>query len=107
MTDTSTVTAAEPVPTLTPVPPDTEACRRDRRGDVLAYAAIGFMFFIVVVLIFVKMDQFLHDILLVIIGAMVGIAKDVYGFQFGSSQGSQAKTDQLTAIVAAQNPPQA
>lgn len=92
MSDTSTVQPASPT---------VEACRRDRRGDVLAYAAIGFMFFIVIVLIFVHMDQFLHDILLVIIGAMVGIAKDVYGFQFGSSQGSQAKD----AIIAAQTAP--
>jgi hypothetical protein len=30
---------------------------------------------------------------------LVAIVKDVYGFEFGSSRGSEAKTEQLTTLM--------
>jgi hypothetical protein len=40
-----------------------------------------------------------RDILLILSGALVAIVKDVYGFEFGSSRGSEAKTEQLTQLM--------
>lgn len=36
-----------------------------------------------------------NDVLMVLLGAMVGIVKDLYGYYFGSSEGSQRKTELL------------
>lgn len=33
------------------------------------------------------------DVLLVVLGALVAIVKDVFGYYFGSSEGSQRKTE--------------
>jgi hypothetical protein len=40
-----------------------------------------------------------RDILLILSGALVAIAKDVYGFEFGSSRGSEVKTEQLGRLM--------
>jgi CDP-diglyceride synthetase len=37
------------------------------------------------------------DVLLIVVGALITIVKDVYGYYFGSSEGSARKTDLLAA----------
>ena len=37
------------------------------------------------------------DVVLVLIGALTGVVKDVYGFYFGSSSGSERKTEIMSA----------
>lgn len=82
--------------------PGVAECQRDRRGDVLAYAAVGYIGLFSAALMFKAISEGVTgNMLSVIAGAMVMIVKDVYGFQFGSSQGSQQKTDQLGAAVTA------
>lgn len=84
----------------TTTPQAVSDCRRDRRGDVLAYA-VTFAFIAVLILLIFKVvpEGNNRDLLLVLIGVLAGLIKDVYGFQFGSSQGSQNKTDQLTTVL--------
>lgn len=40
-----------------------------------------------------------RDILLVLLGVVAALVKDVYGYYFGSSDGSQRKTELLGGIV--------
>lgn len=40
-----------------------------------------------------------RDILLVLIGVVAALVKDVYGYYFGSSDGSQRKTELLGGIA--------
>lgn len=51
---------------------------------------------IVVFIIAQKPDQAVKDILLVVLGVLLGILKDFAGFQWGSSDGSKKKTDLLS-----------
>lgn len=39
------------------------------------------------------------DVLLILVGALVAIVKDVYGYYFGSSEGSAKKTELLAPPV--------
>lgn len=85
-----------------PVAPAVEACKRDRIKEVLAYSAVGTMI-LVIVLVFVKglpSDQAVLVIVGGIISSVMLNVKEVYGFVFGSSQGSQDKNDQIAAITA-------
>lgn len=78
----------------------TQAGRRNIRADVLAYAAVaGLISLIWVLLIHPIADGPARDMLLILSGALVAIVKDVYGFEFGSSRGSEAKTEQLGRLV--------
>lgn len=83
--------------------PAVEACKRDRIKEILAYAAV-FSMVLVILLVFLK-DLPKESAALEMIGGLVTAVllnvKEVYGFVFGSSQGSQDKTTQL----AAQTPP--
>jgi len=47
----------------------------------------------VYLLFFITMPDSSRDIILVIIGALVAVFKDVYGYYFGSSAGSTRKTE--------------
>jgi hypothetical protein len=78
----------------------TQAGRRNLRADILAYAAIGGLISLIwVLLVHTIAEGPARDILLILSGALVAIVKDVYGFEFGSSRGSEAKTEQLTALM--------
>lgn len=50
-------------------------------------------------LFMVPMPSLSRDIILVIIGALVATFKDVYGYYFGSSEGSTRKTELLKGRV--------
>ena len=74
--------------------------RRNLRADILAYAAIGGLISLIWVLLVHSIPEGpTRDILLILSGALVAIVKDVYGFEFGSSRGSEAKTEQLTNLM--------
>ena len=78
----------------------TQAGGRNIRADILAYAAIGGLISLIwVLLVHTIAEGPARDILLILSGALVAIVKDVYGFEFGSSRGSEAKTEQLTALM--------
>lgn len=65
-------------------------------------AVLGFFGSEVALLNIPSLSGPIKDILLILIGAQVTIVKDVYGYYFGSSEGSARKTEMLT-----QQPPQA
>lgn len=57
------------------------------RADVLAAAAMGAFVVVLITLLFWSPPTGpVHDTLLVLIGTLVGIVKDVYGYEFGASQ---------------------
>jgi hypothetical protein len=77
-----------------------QAGHRNIRADVLAYAAIGGLISLIWVLLVHSIPEGpTRDILLILSGALVAIVKDVYGFEFGSSRGSEVKTEQLARMV--------
>ena len=63
--------------------------KNNTRGDILAYLAVGALVADLVILSFMEVPRGNRDLLLVILGAMIAIVKDVYGFEFGSSKDSQ------------------
>jgi hypothetical protein len=77
-----------------------QAGRRNLRADILAYAAIGGLISLIWALLVRQIpDGPTRDILLILSGALVAIVKDVYGFEFGSSRGSEEKTEQLGRLM--------
>lgn len=66
-----------------------KAGRRNIRGDVLAYGALGALIVCILALFLFDVPQQSRDLLLVTLGALVAIVKDVFGFEFGSSKGSE------------------
>lgn len=67
-----------------------QAGRNNIRGDVLAYAAIGSLVLCIAALFFVERIPATNEKLLyLVIGSLIVIVKDVYGFEYGSSKGSE------------------
>lgn len=66
---------------------------------ILAYTSVIGFFTIIALLIFHPFPPETKDALLILLGALISTYKDVYGFFFGSSQGSEDKT----AILAGKN----
>jgi hypothetical protein len=76
------------------------ATGRNRRGDILAsIAIIGFFSILIFFFFGPEISSGERDIVLVMIGALIGIVTDIYGFEFGSSKdaarGTQALADYL------------
>ena len=65
------------------------AGRKNIRGDVLAYGALGALIMCILALFAFDVPPQSRDLLLVTLGALVAIVKDVFGFEFGSSKGSE------------------
>jgi len=65
---------------------------------VLAYIAVATLAFCIYMVGFRNLPDTGHDAMMILLGAVVGLAKDVYGYFFGSSSGSAAKD----RIIAAQ-----
>ena len=63
-----------------------------RELSLIAILAFVAMLFIVC---FAPVKDSAHDLLLVLLGTLVGVVKDVYCFYFGSSSGSERKTELL------------
>lgn len=88
------------------------AGRSNTRGNVMCYSAIGAFIACLGILFFAPIPAagVAHDILMAMIGVLAGIVKDLYGFEFGSSRGSDDKTGliaslSLTTAAALPQPP--
>lgn len=73
---------------------------RNRRGDILATLAIGGLLSTIAALIFgPDVEGLNRDLLLVTLGALIAIVKDVYGFEFGSSKDSARSINAVTQYL--------
>lgn len=69
---------------------------------ILAMIAIAAFFGVILVLIkSPEIPASVKDILFILVGAQVTIVKDIFGYYFGSSEGSARKTELLTPAPAA------
>lgn len=75
------------------------AGRHNARGDILAYSAIGALIACGLALFVFKVPAESRDLLLVILGALVAIVKDVFGFEFGSSKDSQRNAQAVADML--------
>lgn len=73
--------------------------RNNTRGDILAYSAIGALILCIFLLFVAKVPQESRDLLLVTLGALVAIVKDVFGFEFGSSKGSERNAQAVSDML--------
>ena len=100
MTDTSGAPSAPPSP-----PSDA-----DRRGDILAFGALGLLALVIflgfgLVIFKAQIDGATGTLITEIVAAVISIATVVYSFQFGSSKGSQDKNAQIAALTPPPTPP--
>ena len=75
------------------------AGKRNVRGDWLAYMAVGALISCAMALFVFKVPAESRDLLLVILGALITVVKDVYGFEFGSSKDSQRNAQAVTDML--------
>jgi len=76
-----------------------KAMGKNRRGDILAYAAVGSMGICILLLFVFDVPPQSRDLLLVVLGALVTIVKDVFGFEFGSSKDSQRNAQAVADML--------
>jgi hypothetical protein len=75
------------------------AGRKNWRGDILAFGALGALILCIIALFVADVPPQSRDLLLVTLGALVAIVKDVYGFEFGSSKDSQRNAQAVTDML--------
>lgn len=75
------------------------AGRRNTRGDILAYGALGALILCILALFAFDVPPQSRDLLLVTLGALVAIVKDVFGFEFGSSKGSERNAQAVSDML--------
>ena len=73
--------------------------KKNMRGDILAYGAIGALIICIIALFIADVPPQSRDLLLVTLGALVAIVKDVYGFEFGSSKDSQRNAQAVSDML--------
>ena len=102
MTDTPPAPPADPIVTPSAESPAVEACKRDRIKEVLAYGALAYMAAFTALVFFRGVPEGASGAIVdTLAAAAVLQAKEVFGFVFGSSQGSQDKTAALAASIPA------
>jgi hypothetical protein len=75
-----------------------EVATKDNTSKVLAaFAVVSFLVLVIYTAYGQAPAQGMHDVFLVVIGAAIATYKDVYGYYFGSSHGSQAKDETIAA----------
>ncbi len=62
---------------------------KNLRGDFLAAASVAILAGTLWALFYIDFPDTSKDVLLVVIGALISIVKDVYGFEFGASKGGE------------------
>lgn len=68
------------------------AGRHNVRADVLAYATVGGLLVVLLILFLLQIPEGPNrDIIMLLLGALVAMSKDVMSFEFGSSRGSKYK----------------
>lgn len=76
------------------------ATGRNRRGDYLAGLAVGGFFLCLGAVFFgPEITSGERDLAMVMIGTLLGIIKDVYGFEFGSSKDSARSMQAVTEAL--------
>ena len=76
------------------------AGKKNSRGDFLAYAAIGALIGTIAILFLVpNIPPTSEKLLYVVLGALITIVKDVYGFEFGSSKDSQRNAQAVADML--------
>lgn len=76
------------------------AGKKNLRGDILAYAAMGALSTTILLLLFVpNIPETSEKLLYVVLGALIAIVKDVYGFEFGSSKDSQRNAQAVSDML--------
>jgi len=76
-----------------------QAGKKNFRGDILAYGAVGALVVCIIMLFVADVPAQSRDLLLVTLGALVAIVKDVYGFEFGSSKDSQRNAQAVSDML--------
>lgn len=77
-----------------------ESGKRNWRADILAILAVGSFVAIIISLMFVQIpDGSARDLLLVMMGVLGAIVKQVFHFEFGSSKGSKNKDNILQKLT--------
>lgn len=76
-----------------------KAGRKNTRGDILAYGALGALIMCILALFAFDVPAQSRDLLLVTLGALVAIVKDVFGFEFGSSKGSERNAQAVSDML--------
>ena len=76
-----------------------QVATKSRTMPALAWMAVAMLVGCIYLVGFRTLPDTGHDAMLMLLGAVIAIYKDVYGYFFGSSAGSDAKT----AIIANQN----
>lgn len=76
-----------------------KAGKNNARGDNLAYLAVGALIADMLFLSFLEVPRGNRDLLLVILGALIAIVKDVYGFEFGSSKSNERNSQELVKTL--------
>lgn len=76
-----------------------KAGKNNTRGDVLAYSAIGALIACLLLLFVFKVPAESRDLLLVVLGALVAIVKDVFSFEFGSSKDSARNAQAVVDVL--------
>lgn len=76
------------------------ATGRNRRGDLLAgIAIIGFIALMGLLFLGPEISSGERDLVMIMTGALIGIVKDVYGFEFGSSKDSARGMQTLSDYI--------
>jgi hypothetical protein len=65
----------------------------------LAYGALGALILCILALFAFDVPPQSRDLLLVTLGALVAIVKDVFGFEFGSSKGSERNAQAVSDML--------
>lgn len=76
-----------------------KASRRDKRGDNLAYLAVGGFLVALALVFFVELSQRQESLLLYILGGLNTVVVCIYSFEFGTSRGEQRSRDKLAQWV--------
>jgi len=67
---------------------------RNTRADILAYGSLAFLGLVMLGLFFLDIPDGSKEVLFMLVGALIAIVKDTYGFEFGSSRGSKEKDEE-------------
>ncbi|MHC1697776.1 MAG: hypothetical protein AB9919_06910 [Geobacteraceae bacterium] len=69
--------------------------QKEKTKSILAILAFVGVLACLIGLFFAQLPEGARDIILILVGVMATLVKDVYGYYFGSSEGSLRKTELL------------
>lgn len=84
---------------LEPAKPE-EGNATEKTMRTIAYVTILLTFGLFIIVAYHNIPQTSHDAIMLLLGVIVGAFKDVYGYFFGSSSGSSAKSQTISDQLA-------